>query len=173
MTRHLFLVVLALGATAMFATADEKYTSKDGKYTATFPAAPKEFSTPEADVKPAMGLYKYFSAWHEPNKDLGYGVIYHDYPQGVIKDEPQIVLERVKDGTKGEKGRIVEDREIALGTDKVPGRAFVINQGNYFYRARIFLKDNRLYQAIVTGKTKEDVSTPAADAFLNSFEITK
>lgn len=173
MFRASILALSAIAALSAFASADEKYTSKDGKYSATFPAAPKEFATPEADVNPAMGKYKYFSAWAEVNKDNSFGVMYHDYPQGVIKDEPQAVLERVKDGTKGDKGRIVEDREIALGADKVPGRAFIINQGAYFYRARIFLKDSRLYQAIVVGKSKEEVSNEAASKFLDSFEISK
>jgi hypothetical protein len=173
MSRLFVLAVLALGTLAAAGNADEKYTSAAGKYSATFPNKPKEFSTPDADVNPAMGKYKYFSAWHEVNKDVAFGTMYHDYPQGVIKDEPQVVLERVKDGTKGEKGRVVEDREISLGADKVPGRAFIINQGVYFYRARVFLKEARLYQVIVTGKTKDDVSTAAADKFLDSFTIEK
>lgn len=172
MARTCALTLLALAAFASFATADEKYTSANGKFVTTFPAAPKDFSTPDGDVNPGMGRYKYFSAWFE-NKDTSYGVMYHDYPQGVIKDEAQAVLERVKDGTKGEKGRVVEDKEVALGADKVPGRAFIINQGTYYYRARIFLKESRLYQVIVVGKSKEEVSAPAADKFLDSFEISK
>jgi hypothetical protein len=173
MFRVLVLRLLALGALSALAAADEKFTSANGKYTATFPSAPKEFSTPDGDVNPGMGKYKYFSASLEINKDSAFMVMHHDYPQGVLKDEAQIVLERVKEGSKGEKGRVVEDREIALGTDKVPGRAFIINQGSYFYRARIFLKDSRLYQVIVVGKSKDDVATPAADKFMDSFEITK
>ncbi len=173
MSRLLVLTVLALGTLATIGYADEKYTSATGKYSATFPSKPKEFSTPDADVNPAMGKYKYFSTSLEIDKDTAYMVMYHDYPQGVIKDEPQVVLERVKDGTKGEKGRVVEDREISLGTDKVPGRAFIINQGAYFYRARVFLKEARLYQVIVVGKNKEEVSTAAADKFLDSFTIEK
>ena len=173
MVRLLLLPLLALGALGSVVRADEKYTSATGKYTATFPAAPKEFATPDADVVPAMGKYKYFSASLEINKDDAYMVMYHDYPQGVIKDEPQVVLERVKDGWKGDKGRVVEDREISLGADKVPGRAFILNNGAYYYRARIFLKDARLYQAIVVGKSKEFVAAPAADKFLDSFGITK
>lgn len=173
MFRAFTLPLLALGFLSAAALADEKYTSATGKYTATFPSAPKEFSTPDADVNPGMGKYKYFSASLELNKDVAMMVMYHDYPQGVLKDEAQIVLERVKEGSKGEKGRVVEDREIALGTDKVPGRAFIINQGAYHYRARIFLKDSRLYQVIVVGKTKDDVATPVADKFMDSFEIAK
>jgi hypothetical protein len=172
MFRVLIFPLLALGALSALAAADEKYTSASGKYTATFPNAPKEFSTPDGDVNPAMGKYKYFSTWLE-GKDISFGVMYHDYPQGTIKDEPQAVLERVKDGWKFEKGRVVEDREIALGADKVPGRAFIISKEGFHYRVRIFLKDARLYQVAVVGKSKEDVATAAADKFLDSFEIAK
>lgn len=173
MFRALVLPLLSIGLLTSLAAADEKYTSAAGKYSATFPDKPKEFSTPDGDVNPAMGRYKYFSASLEINKDDAYMVMHHDYPQGVIKDEPQIVLERVKEGWKGDKGRVVEDREIALGADKVPGRAFIVTNGAYFYRARIFLKDSRLYQVIVIGKSKEFVAAPAADKFLDSFEVAK
>lgn len=173
MIRFLALSLAAAGLLTSQAAAQEKYTSANGMYSATFPSKPTESSTPDGDVNPAQGKYKYFSAGVEMGKDGWFGAMFHDYPRGVLKDEAQIVLERVKDGTRGEKGRIVEDREIALGTDKVPGRAFIINQGTYFYRARIFLKENRLYQVIVVGKTKEEVTTAAADKFLDSFEITK
>jgi hypothetical protein len=173
MIRAVTVPLLALAFLSASVRADEKFTSANGKYTATFPSAPKEFSTADGDVNPGMGKYKYFSASLEINKDTAFMVMYHDYPQNTLKDEAQIVLERVKEGSKGEKGRVVEDREIALGNDKVPGRAFIINQGAYHYRARIYLKDLRLYQVIVVGKTKEDVATPAADKFMDSFEISK
>ena len=169
MIRLLSPVLLGLFAFCSTAFADEKYASATGKYTAVFPMAPKESKT---DADPAKGTYAFFSTSLEINKDSSYLVMYHDYPTGVIKDKPEIVLERVRDGTKGN-GRVIEDKEIALGTDKVPGRAFLLNLGDYYFRAHIFLKGDRLYQIIITGKTKEEVTSAAADKFINSFEIVK
>jgi len=148
--------------------AEEKYASKDGKYTATFPDKPKESSTPG---DPAAGKYAFFSTSLEVTKDTAFMVMYHDYPEGVLKDEPALVLERVRDGTKGMTGRVIEDREIALGGNNVPGRAFTLKYPDSHYRARIYLKGNRLYQVIIVGKTKEDVSSKQADQFIDSFAI--
>ena len=99
-------------------------------------------------------------------------VMYHDYPKGYLKGDAALTLEQVRDGTRGSTGRIVEDREINIGADKVPGRSFTMNFGESFYHARIYLKGDRLYQVIITGKTKDDVTSKKADMFLDSFAIT-
>lgn len=170
MIRLLSPFLLVLTAWNVSAFADEKYSSASGMYVAVFPMKPTETSTP---ADPAKGTYAFFSTSLEINKDSSYMVMYHDYPTGVIKDKPEVVLERVRDGTKGNSGRVIEDKEIAQGTDKIPGRAFLLNLGDYHYKAHIFLKGDRLYQVIITGKTKEEVTSAAADKFINSFEIVK
>ena len=167
------VLVAAFGLFVPLVAGEEKFTSKDGKFSAIYPKAPKEFSTPDADVKPADGRYKYFSASHELSKDVAYMVMYHDYLPGKLGGDPQLVLERVRNGWRGSEGRVLEDRELSLGADKVPGRAFTVKHGDNMFRVRAFLKDLRLYQVIVTGKTREDITAETADKFLNSFEIAK
>ncbi len=166
------LAVFVLLFMAVLASAADTYTSKTGAYEVTFPAKPTESSTPDADVNPEMGKYKYYSVSYEKDKETAYMVMYHDYPPGVLKAAPQLVLERVKDGCKGENGRVVEDKEISIGAQKLPGREFTLQKSDFYHRARIYLKDNRLYQVIIIGKTKDAVMAPEATKVLDSFKIT-
>ena len=56
----------------------------------------------------------------------------------------------------------------------MPGREYVVRKENAtYYRARIFLDGVRLYQVVVTGVKKDEVLSPAADKFLESFDIAR
>ena len=42
-----------------------------------------------------------------------------------------------------------------------------------YFRARTFLAGNRLYQIVVVAKSKDEVTSEAANKFIDSFEIAK
>lgn len=164
--RSCFLILVAF---ANHAVADEKYTSEKGKYTIVFPAKPTESSR---DADSPIGKLAVHIAVCEAKKDLGFIVIYTDYPEAIAKDKPQDVLARVRDGSKGPEGKVLEDREISKG--KIPGRDYLLGKGpDQYFRARAFLNGTRLYQIIIAGSKKDEITSPAADKFFDSFEITK
>jgi len=166
---RLMLMPLALVfATAGLSRGDEKYAPEGGKFTITFPgtAKPKES---KQDVDTAVGKLQMSIASVEVKKDLALIVIYSDYPEANAK--PQEILARARDGAKGATGKLLEDKEIALG--KVPGRDFLLAKEESFYRARMYLDGKRLYQVIVSGVKKDDVTSPGADKFLDSLELGK
>jgi len=169
MARLLVLSVLAFGAVTTLARAEDKFSSKEGKYTIQFPGQPKE-SAQEVDT-PA-GKLKMFITLVEVNKDNGFLVIHNDYAVHPAKEKAQTVLVAVRDGNKGPTGKVIEDKEITYGTNMIPGRAFLLEKGGVYIRARVYLHGKRLYQILVAGKKKEDVTSKGADKFLDSFEIT-
>jgi hypothetical protein len=167
MARLLTLAALALIVPG--AAGADPFESKDGRYKVTFPNAPTESNK---DVETAAGKLQLHIAALEVKKDLAFMVIWNDYPEAVAKEQAQAVLERVRDGSKGPDGKVVDDKEIALG--KVPGRDFVLDKGdNHYYRSRSYLSSNRLYQVIISGVKKDSVGSKEAEAFLDSFEIGK
>ena len=74
--------------------------------------------------------------------------------------------------TRGPTARYIEDKQIAVGTEKYPGSDLLIETPNGYLRNRVVIAGNRLYQVMIQG-TKEIVTSPSADKFIASFEITK
>ncbi len=168
MIRMLLAGFVVVSAMAGQSRADEKYSPEGSNLAITFPAAPK---TAKQEVDTPVGKLAMHIATHEVNKGLAMIVIYNDYPDAVVAAKPKDVLARVKDGTRGAAGKELADKEITLG--KVPGRDFLLDKEGQFYRARIYLDGNRLYQVIVSGAKKDEVTGATADKFLDSFEISK
>ena len=52
------------------------------------------------------------------------------------------------------------------------GRDLLIEKPDGFLRNRVVIAGNRLYQVMVQGP-KEVVTSPSADRFIDSFEVTK
>jgi len=168
MIRMLLAGFVVVSAMAGQSRADEKYSPEGSNLAITFPAAPK---SAKQDVDAPFGKIVMNYATYDVNKSLAMIVMYNDYPDAVAQGNPQDMLGRVKDGTKGTSGKELADKEITLG--KVPGRDFLLDKEGQFYRARIYLDGNRLYQVIVSGAKKDEVTGATADKFLDSFEISK
>lgn len=167
-------IVLAFGVASSFANAADKFTSKDGRYSVEFPAPPKE-TTKDVDASPTVandGKLKMFYAALDVKKDVSFMVIYNDFKEAVAMASPQKVLIEVRDGSKGKEGMLVTDREIVAADGKPPGREYIVDKGIY-YRSRTFLSGNRLYQIVVVAKSDKEVTSEAADKFIDSFEIAK
>lgn len=167
MNRLAYVSLVLIGAFATPANAEEKYVSKEGKYSVVFPKAPKELTQ---DLPLPEGKSKLHMALVEVSKDQALIGTYNDYPADVTDKPAQKILEGVRDGAKGD-GEIVTDKEITYGKAKVPGREYHFTKGAFHQRFRIYLKGSRLYQVGVVGATKDVVLAKDADKFLDSFEI--
>lgn len=172
MTRTLLTLasILVFGTLTSCVEPTKKYVSKDGKYSAAFPAAPKE-TTAEISAPPPLGNTKQFISSLDVKADLTFMVIYNDYPEVVTMAVPQKVLSLVRDGSKGPAGKVVSDGEIADANP--PAREYVLERDGTYFRAHTKLAGTRLYQIIVVGRKLEDVTSKPADAFIQSFEIAK
>ena len=104
--------------------------------------------------------------------DIVFLVSYVDASDEVAKKPAGPRLDKVRDGNKGPNGKVIEDKEVMVGTEKYPGRDLLIETSNGYLRNRVVIAGNRLYQVMVQG-TKEVVTSPSADKFIASFEITK
>jgi hypothetical protein len=162
--------LLALTATASFALAEDKYSSEPGRYTIVFPGKATES---EQQLDTPLGKVTMHISTQEVKRDLAFISTYVDYPEAVKNEKPQIVLARVRDGTVG-KGKLLSDLEMTLGERKVPGREYAIAKADgTLLRVRSYLDGARLYQIIVSGIKREDMDTPAAKKFVESFEVAK
>ena len=81
-------------------------------------------------------------------------------------------LDKVRDGNKGPDGKVLTDKEIVVGVEKLPGRDLVIEKPAFFIRNRVVIAGNRLYQVMVQG-SKEFVTSKEVDRFFDAFEVTK
>jgi hypothetical protein len=161
------LVIVAITATVR---AEEKYESKDGKFNITFTDKPKETTK---EIPTAIGKITLYMTTVEAGKDKVFIATYNDYPDAVSKSPPQDVLKGVRDGAKGKDGKVLDDKEITFGDDKIPGREYTLQKGTLFHRYRVFLNGTRLYNVGYVAPTKDDLSSKEADAFFESFKITK
>ena len=165
--------LLALLTTSLAAHAQEfkPFASADGRYKAMFPGAVKTETT---DIEAGKDTLKLTLDSVELKGDITFMVSYIDASDEVAKKPAGPRLEKVRDGNKGEKGKVIEDKEItvSVGDEKFPGRDVVLETPAGFIRNRMVIVDKRLYQVMVQG-SKEVVTSPSADKFIASFEITK
>ncbi len=147
----------------------QSVTSAAGKFTAVMPGKPKEHTE---EINSPIGKLELHKLWVEVSKDLVFIIVYCDYPAEAVRNEPQTVLKGARDGLLVGKRKLIEDKELTLGKDKIAGRALVIEVGTLHYRARHFLAGRRLYQVVIVG-SKDAVTSPNANKYFDSFEITK
>ncbi len=155
-----------------FAQPGGGYSSTEGKYTVKFPGEPRVTTK---TAKTAVGELKVVTAVFATSDGNVYLVSYTDFPAVATKPENRGTLyEGVRDGLKGRDGKVVSDKEIEFGLDKLPGRELIVDKdkGKQRMKFRVFLRDNRLYQVAVIG-TADFVAGKDAAGFLKSMELTK
>jgi hypothetical protein len=171
-TRTLAFLALALALPAAQPPAGVEFfafASAAGRYKGIFPGAVK---TETAEVKtPAGPRTLTFDSVTLAN-DVRFMVTYIDPPEDVAKQPPGPRLDKVRDAAKGADGRVVLDKEVAVGAEKYPGRDVLIEKPLYAVRNRVVIAGPRLYQVLVQGP-KEFVTGRDADRFLDAFEVTK
>lgn len=166
----LFISATALPAQDVSKLKFEKFTSKEGKYTANFPG---KVMNQKKSAKTDVGEIQINLDLVPIGNDLAFIISFNDYPDSLKSTDPEKMLIGVRDGNKGVEGELISDEAIAFGPDKLPGRKVLIKKpGETYMRTMMVLKGTRLYQVMVVGK-KEQVNSKAVDNFQKSFQLTK
>jgi hypothetical protein len=147
----------------------KQYTSPAGRYKVLFPG---EVKTETTDIQVGKDTLKLTLDSVELKGDTVFMVSYVDASDEVAKKPAGPRLDRVRDGNKGESGKVLEDKDVTVGTEKYPGRDLLIETPNGYLRNRVVIAGNRLYQVMIQG-SKEVVTSASADKYVASFEITK
>jgi hypothetical protein len=143
---------------------------KGGRFKVRFPGRPKEATQKTKTPIGELAVYTATFATAEGNVFL---VSHTDYPADAAKaDHHPTLIAGARDGLAGKDGKVVSEAPIVHGPDKVGGREFVIDKGKTQLRFRVFVKDNRLFQAGTVG-TGAFVTGKDATDFLDSFELAK
>jgi hypothetical protein len=147
----------------------ELHSPKDGRYQVKFPGRPKDT---KQTVRSELGDLRLVTATYANADGHTWFVTYTDYPAAAIAPGKvrQSLLDALRDGLKGMNGKVVSEKEIESPPAKVPGREVVLDRGKETVRARLLVKDNRLYQVAVLG-LGEFATGKDATAFLDSFEV--
>jgi hypothetical protein len=171
MIRLWFVVPLLLTtAIASARPADDKFASKDGRYAVRFPGKPKELIQ---NTKSPIGDLRIVTATYLLSDGSAYMVSYTDFPEGATKpDNRKMLLDGVREGLKGKDAKVLSDKDLEIGAEKLPARDIEIEKGKQRMKFRVIIRDSRLYQVATIG-TAAFVTGKDATAFFESFELTK
>ncbi|MBM3979859.1 MAG: hypothetical protein FJ304_06170 [Planctomycetes bacterium] len=167
--RALALIGFALVVSGADGQDFKQHSSAEGRYKAQFPG---EVKTETNDITIGKDKLKLVLESVELKGDTVFMVSYIDATEAGAKTPAATRLDKVRDGNKGDAGKVVSEKDITVGAERFPGRDIVIEMPSHFIRNRVVIVGPRLYQVMVQG-TKEVVTSASADRFLNSFEITK
>lgn len=144
------------------------YVSPNGKYTIKFPDTPKVTTK---GTETAVGELTVTVATFATAEGNVFLVSHTEFPTVPKAENRGTLFDGVRDGVKGS-GKITDDKDIAFGPDKLPGREFVVDKGKQRVRYRVVLRDAKLYQVAAIG-TADFVAGRDANQFFESFELTK
>jgi hypothetical protein len=161
--------VLVSVATGFAQVEFKTFASSAGRYKVLFPGAVKSETI---DVKMDKIDLKVTVDSVELRAGTAFLVTYVDAPDDVAKGPAGPRFDKVRDANKGEAGKILEEKDLTLGDEKYPTRDVLIEKAEGCVRNRIIIAGTRLYQVMVQG-SKDVVTSPSADRFLASFEVTK
>lgn len=163
-------VCLIVGLGSVTAQVEFKpYASSAGRYKVLFPGAVKSETI---DVKMDKADLKVTIDSVELRAGTSFLITYADAPDDVAKAPAGMRFDKVRDANKGEDGKILEEKELTIGDEKYPARDVLIENASGCVRNRIVIAGTRLYQVMIQG-SKDVVTSPSADRFLASFEVTK
>jgi hypothetical protein len=169
-TRLFALVVLFAGIGSVCAQVEFKpYASSAGRFKIDFPGPVKSETF---DVKMDKAELKIYADTVELRGGTAFLVTYVDTPDDVAKLPPGQRFDKVRDAIKGEKGKVLEDKDLKIGLENHVARDILIEQSDMCIRNRIVIVGVRLYQVIIQG-SKDVVTSASADRYLASFEVTK
>ena len=170
-TRLFALVILfaALGSTAA-QVEFKQYASSDGRYKVLFPGP---VTTEVEEVMAGKATLKVTIDPVELRGGTAFIVTYVDAPEEVAKMAAGPRIDKVRDANKGEKGKVLEEKDLTVGMEKYPARDVLLQTPDGFLRNRIVIAGARLYQVMIRGEKKDIVTSISADKFMTSFEVTK
>ncbi|MFO0806481.1 MAG: hypothetical protein U0791_25530 [Gemmataceae bacterium] len=145
------------------------YASADGRYKTLFPGAVKT-ETKEVEAGGKKLTLTLDSV--EVSDGVFFLVTYIDAPDDVAKLPAAMRLDKLRDGNKGDDGKVILDKPIEVGVEKLPGRDLLIEKKDFHLRNRAVIAGNRVYQVMVQG-TKDYVTSKETDRFFDAFEVTK
>ena len=161
-------IVTIFGMTA--AQVDFKqYASTDGRFKVQFPGPVK---TDVVEVPSEKDKLKITVDSVELRGGTAFMVTYVDAAPDVASSPAGPRIDKVRDANKGERGKVLEEKELTVGMEKYPARDVLIQTPAGFLRNRIVIAGPRLYQVMIRGE-KYVVTSASADKFLASFEVTK
>jgi hypothetical protein len=163
------VVLVAILGLARAQVEFKQYASTDGRYKVLFPGPVK---TETVDVPSGKDQVKVTIDSVELRGGTAFVVTFVDTPADIAKMPAGPRIDKVRDANRGEKGKVLEDKELTLGTEKHPARDVLIQTTDGCLRNRIVIAGARLYQVMVRGE-KDVVTSASADKFLASFEVTK
>lgn len=171
MRTRMFLTagLLALLAGSASSQDFKQFASGAGRYKVLFPG---DVKTETTDIQAGKDTLKLTLDSVELKGDTVFLVSYVDASDEVAKKPAGPRLDKVRDGNKGPNGKVIEDKELEFGPEKYPGRDLLLETPSGYIRNRVVIAGNRLYQVMIQG-SKEVVTSPSADKFIASFEITK
>lgn len=162
-------ITMAMLSSSAIGQEFKQYASGAGRYKIQFPGAVKTETT---DIQAGKDTLKLTLDTVELKGDTVFQVSFIDASDEVAKKPAGPRLDKVRDGIKGERGKVLEDKEVTVGMEKYAGRDLLFELPNGYLRNRVVIAGNRLYQVMIQG-SKEIVTSTSADKFLDSFEITK
>ena len=168
--RHILTALALMVCAALTASAadDDKYKSKEGKFTIQFPAKSKVTT----DTKEAGGDVNMNFAIVEAGGNA-FIAMYMDLPAAARDIPAKTILDGAEKGSVAQSGgKIASSKEITFGKSKFPGREVVVDKEGNKVKTRIILAGTRMY-VIAVGGMKDFATTKEGTKFLDSFEITK
>lgn len=160
-------IFAAISLTAA-AADDEKYKSKDGKFTVAFPAGAKV----KTETKKAGGGIDMKMTTVEA-ADKAYVVMYMDLPDAAKNVEPKMILDGAEKGSVSQSGgKLDSSKDIEFGKGKLPGREILVDKDGNKIKTWVIIDGVRIY-VVAVGGPKEFATGKDGTAFLKSFEITK
>jgi hypothetical protein len=116
-----------------------------------------------------------YCTWRTDFDGVEYLTAYSSFPDSgsaavYAKIKPDVFLKGARDGMKGKDGLVTLDEEISV--DEASGRNLTIEAGKNVVRAKLFYKNQTLYQVLVAGP-KDKVTGSEATRFLESFKLER
>ncbi len=169
---RLIVFGVAAGAALTLRAAESEpkpFTSKDGRFTISFPGKPETSSSALKTPDGEMDLHVFKFA--RKDKEL-YTVVYSDYPpEKLNQTDPERRLDAARDGgLDATHGKLVKETKIK--GEGFTGRDIEIELQGATRLYRMILVRNRLY-VIMAIPDSSKTGTAEAKKFLDSFKVAK
>lgn len=152
----------------------DKFTSKEGGFTVSFPGAPKEMVL-KADGETVEKNVRFHAKRDEVDYDVGYIAYTKKNVDKFDALDPEDFARRQREATvKRTKGEILMQQDVTFGKENRPGYELLIQVSpKGFIRQRAFYVKGKLYQLMIMGTSRGSVTTAVADKFMDSFGLAE
>jgi hypothetical protein len=165
------LLLLLLSGVAYAQPAWRELRSTEGRFAAKFPGTPQQMTKP---MRTAMGNLTARLFLLEAKDQPFYAIAYVDYPKEKITGKK---ADELLDGARDSAvtnvgGKLAGEQKITLGG--FPGRELRVEKirGDMILVCRLYLVDERLYQALVVMPRAKE-SPEAIQPFFDGFAISR